>query len=134
MMKLLLDTHILYWLIIDSDKLSKDARDLILNNDTIIFYSIATLWEIAIKRNRYKEEYGFSEITFEKYFKEAGYTELQIKPQHVFYLDKLVFNNDDLKHNDPFDRIMIAQAKFEEITFVTHDRILLNYGDNIRIV
>lgn len=134
MMKLLLDTHILYWLITDNENLSKDARTLILKDDVDIYYSIATLWEIAIKRNRYKDEYGFSEVTFEKYFREAGYTELQITPQHIFYLDKLIFNNRELNHSDPFDRIMIAQAKSENMTFVTHDKILAHYGSNIIIV
>lgn len=134
MMKLLLDTHILYWLITDNENLSKDARTLILRDDVDIYYSIATLWEIAIKRNRYKDEYGFSEVAFEKYFREAGYTELQITPQHIFYLDKLIFNNEELNHNDPFDRIMIAQAKSENMTFVTHDKILAHYGSNIIIV
>ena len=134
MIKLLLDTHVLYWLLVADERLSEEAKELLLSNDTKIFYSIATLWEIAIKRNKYPDEYNFSEKQFEKYFKEAGYIELPIKAEHIFNLERLHFDNDKLKHSDPFDRIMISQAMTENMTFVTHDKTLSYYTADIRII
>ena len=59
-MKILIDTHILIWLVSDSTLLSKDAREILTNKDNEVYYSVISIWEIAIKRKLHPEEFNFS--------------------------------------------------------------------------
>lgn len=127
-MNILLDTHILLWSLTEDSKLSQKAIDIISNNDNKLYYSIASVWEIEIKNSL-----GKMPITGEEfcvYCKESGYDLLEIKEKHIFNLKSLTRMEDAPKHNDPFDRIMISQAKSEGLQFVTHDSLLADYGEN----
>ena len=133
-MKLLLDTHILYWLLTDDENLTKSARALILDNTNEIYYSTATLWELQIKHRKHPDNTITDAQDFEKFFIEAGYKELYIKSSHIFELDTLNRPDNAPHHNDPFDRILIAQAKCENMFFITHDKNLKDYDESCIII
>lgn len=133
-MKLLLDTHILYWLLTDDKRLSKYARSLILDKSNEIYYSTAVLWELQIKHKKTPGKTITDAQDFEKFFINAGFSELNINSSHIFELDTLSRPDDAPKHNDPFDRLQIAQAKVEQMFFVTHDINLKFYDEGCIIV
>lgn len=128
-MKVLLDTHVALWAIIDSPRLSETARELIQNSKNNIYFSAATIWEIAIKHRLARKDMPVSGHDASEYFKEAGYIELPITAVHTAATEQL-----PLHHSDPFDRILVAQAITEPLRLLTHDRLLLQYGDMVQFV
>jgi PIN domain nuclease of toxin-antitoxin system len=111
-MNLLLDTHILLWHLTDNPKLSREISRTIENPQHKKFISIASLWEVAIKRSLGKLEILQPIETLTP-------TEITILPleiSHISYLEKLPFH-----HRDPFDRIIIAQAIVEKLSVITND-------------
>jgi PIN domain nuclease of toxin-antitoxin system len=124
MMKLLLDTHILLWWLSEASRLSPTEIDLITDSDNFIFVSAATAWEIAVKKMIGKLE---APDDLPAALAVNNFLELPITIEHSQKLYKL-----PLHHNDPFDRIMIAQAISEDLTFMTRDAKIALY--DIRIV
>lgn len=128
-MKVLLDTHILLWTLTANDKLSDRAREIIASKDNDIFYSTASVWEVSIKHSIHPEYMPLSGRELSEYCLEAGYEVLSVKDEHVYVLETLVRKEDASRHNDPFDRIMIAQAKAEGMLFLTRDSLLSYYNE-----
>jgi PIN domain nuclease of toxin-antitoxin system len=123
-MKLLLDTHILIWLVEGSDNLSQAARTAIENEANSLYLSIASLWEMAIKMSLGKLQLGIAlDRVVESYIIPS---EIEILPIHLNHL--LVLQELPLYHRDPFDRLLIAQAKVEQLTLVSSDRSFGNYA------
>ena len=120
-MTYILDTHTLLWYLHDSPELSSKARDLI-NNSQLVFVSVASLWEIAIKRNIGKLELDESITQIAKLCQQKDINLLPIKPQHLDQLEAL-----PRFHNDPFDRLIIAQARCEKLAIITRDNIVPRY-------
>jgi PIN domain nuclease of toxin-antitoxin system len=128
-LRLLLDTHIALWAVSDDPRLSDAARKLISDKDNEVFVSVATLWEIAIKYSLGRDRPNSMPIgseTAQGYFRAAGYKFLDIAVAHVHALQNL-----PPVHNDPFDRILLAQAYEVPLRFLTHDQILPLYGDYV---
>jgi PIN domain nuclease of toxin-antitoxin system len=125
--KLLLDTHILIWWHENDPKLKAKARDMILEPSNSIFVSSISLWEIAIKNALGKLEVEFEEVT--QAIEEDGFTIANFSKVHAREVISL-----PLIHHDPFDRALIAQAFTESMHFLTHDKILLAYGNLIKLV
>lgn len=128
-MNLLLDTHIVLWAIADHPKLSEAARDLITDPDNTIYYSAVSVWEVLLKNSSPRNNLDLSAEDFIEYCEEAGYIALPMKPRHVAAASKLDTSAADKQHSDPFDRMLLAQAKSENFSFVTHDEKLLLYGE-----
>jgi PIN domain nuclease of toxin-antitoxin system len=124
MMKLLLDTHILIWWLSKASRLSQTEIDLITDSDNFIFVSAATAWEIAVKKMIGKLE---APDDLPAALAVNNFLELPITIEHSQKLYQL-----PLHHNDPFDRIMVAQAISEDLTFMTRDAKIALY--DIRIV
>ncbi len=125
-MRLLLDTHSMYWYIEDDPQLSGRARTLIQDASNEILISPASYWEIAIKisigkwrLNRPYEE--FIDIGLNQY----GFQVLPILPTHTARLIGLPFPQG---HRDPFDRLLVAQVLVEQIPIVSADSPLDAYG------
>lgn len=123
-MKLLLDTHAMYWYIEGDSKLSSAAQTLIQDASNEVLVSPASYWEIAIKvsigkwtLNRPYEE--FIDLGLKQY----GFQVLPILPTHTAKLIGLPFH-----HKDPFDRLIVAQALAEAIPIVSNDAQLDPYG------
>ena len=126
-MNILLDTHILLWTLTRDNQLPQRAIELITNEKNKIYYSIASIWEVEIKNSLGKIAITGEELA--GYCKEAGFELMQIREDHIFKLKTLKREKNAPKHNDPFDRIMIAQAKAEKMTFITHDSLMSGYEE-----
>jgi PIN domain nuclease of toxin-antitoxin system len=123
-MRVLLDTHAMYWYIEGDPQLSATARTVIQDASNEILISPASYWEIAIKisigkwkLNRTYEE--FIDLALNKY----GFRVLPILPTHTAMVIGSPFH-----HKDPFDRLLVAQASVESIPIVSNDAALDAYG------
>lgn len=125
-MNLLLDTHVALWAITDSPKLSQKARDLIQATTTTVWVSAASVWEIAIKRALGRGDMPVSSQDAVRYFKESGYRFLSIDVEHAVAVEGLPAH-----HQDPFDRILVAQALIEPMRLMTHDALVALYSDTV---
>ena len=123
-MKLLLDTHSLVWALQDSGDLSVRARQALQSAD--VWVSVASLWELLLKKNRRGALVGDPAPWWDEYVMEAGLQIMGIQNRHVLALDQLPDH-----HSDPFDRILVAQALSEGCSLVTQDRALKQYGVEI---
>ena len=128
-MKLLLDTHLLLWAAGETRRLSKQARALIDNPQNELFFSAASLWEVAIKRGLGRQDFKVDARLLRRGLLDNGYSELPIISDHVVAIESL-----PSIHNDPFDRILVAQATVEGITLLTIDSVVLRYPGPIRAV
>ena len=89
-MKILLDTHIAIWAVLDSEELSNTARAMILDENNEIYYSTASVWEITIKHMAHPETFLFSGKYLEKGCEENGFVSLPVFNKHVAELESLV--------------------------------------------
>ncbi len=94
-----------------------------------VYYSIASVWEIAIKHKIRPEQMPVSEEEFVRLCEKTGFTQLSIEPEHIFWLKTLNRPAEAPKHNDPFDRILLEQAKYEKLSLITHDSLIPCYGE-----
>jgi len=121
-MKLLLDTHLLLWAAGDPDQLSAKALALIEEPDNELFFSAASLWEIAIKRGLGRTDFLVDARVLRRSLLDNGYSELPITSEHAVAIETL-----PPIHKDPFDRILVAQAMVEGITLLTTDSLVAKY-------
>ena len=128
-MKLLLDTHIIFWALDDNPKLPEQARALIMDVSNDVYYSSASVWETTIKYMSKPDRIRLSGSKLSELCRKMGYQMLPITDRHVGALETLVFHGEYRVHNDPFDRIMIAQAKADGMKFVTHDSKIPFYNE-----
>ena len=128
-MKLLLDTHLLLWVAAGSEKLSAAARTLIESPANDLFFSAASLWEIAIKRSLGREDFKVNVRVLRRGLLDNGYSELPIGSEHAVAVESL-----PLIHKDPFDRILVSQATIEGFTLLTADALVGQYGGPVRMV
>jgi PIN domain nuclease of toxin-antitoxin system len=115
---LLLDTHVVLWWLIDSPDLPDDVKQR-LDHEPAVYLSPVTVWEIAIKQSIAKltEPENLAEIVVD-----AGFRHLAITAEHAVVAGRL-----PLLHRDPFDRMLIAQARCEGLTLVTRDPQIHRY-------
>ena len=121
-MKLLLDSHVLFWALGNSDKLCPEIHEAIRKEAEMVFVSVGSLWELYLKANlgkvslvdNFREEVEISKFKL-----------LQIEFPHLETYRNLPLNS---KHRDPFDRLLVAQALCEGLTVVTRDEKLAQYG------
>ena len=130
MAKLLLDTHVLLFAFAEPHRLNDLARSLIADPDNDAFYSSASAWEVAIKRAKRPEDMPVTADRFLELCADAGYRELPIASKHVRELERIDVNPGNPVHSDPFDRILLCQARAENMLFITRDAKLLAYGDS----
>ncbi len=128
-MNLLLDTHIALWAITDDPKLSQLARGLIAAPDNVVWVSAASVWEIAIKRALGRGDMPISSQQALEFFKQSGYRILPIDAVHATVVEDLPAH-----HQDPFDRILVAQALSEPMRLITHDAKVALYSDTVILV
>ena len=115
-MEYLLDTHAFLWFVNGSIEISQKARDVIQNPKNVMYLSIASFWEIAIKLNIGKL---FIDMSFDELKKEADKNIFQILP--IQYEDLRLLTTLELYHKDPFDRILISQAIQNNLTIISKD-------------
>lgn len=120
-MSLLLDTHIFLWLIDDDRRLTAQARQLILDAKQV-FVSTASIWEIAIKSCVGKIR--IDPVEADQEIRICGFRELNVTNRHAIKVASL-----PRLHNDPFDRLLIAQAMTEPLHLLTADTRLAAYSE-----
>ena len=128
-MKLLLDTHLLLWAAGHTERLSNAAIELIEAPDNDLWFSVASLWELVIKRGLGRKDFRVDPRLLRRGLLENGYSELPIASEHAIAVEAL-----PMIHRDPFDRMLIAQAMHEGLTLLTSDRSVAQYPGSIRMV
>lgn len=123
-MRVLLDTHVILWTLAKSESLRSEALEVLRAPETIRVVSVASLWEIAIKR-------AIGRLTAPEdlpdFLQRTGHEFLTVTVRHAWAVSKLT-----QFHGDPFDRLLVAQAQIEDIPLITHDRQLERY--DVRII
>ena len=129
-MKLLVDTHTFLWLMGSPEKLSERATDECSDPTNLLYLSAASLWEIQIKSQLGKLDLGMPLSDIVKAEMTNGpFGFLPIRADHVLAVGDL-----PTYHSDPFDRMLIAQARSENMEFVTADGIIQQSASLVRIV
>jgi len=128
-MKLLLDTHLLLWAAGNPERLSEAATALMNAPENELFFSAASLWEIAIKKGLGRSDFKVDARVLRRGLLDNGYSELPIGSEHAVAIDSL-----PAIHKDPFDRILVAQATVEGITLLTVDALVAQYPGPIQKV
>lgn len=126
-MKLLLDTHLLLWAAGSPERLPPVALPLLEDPANELFFSAASLWEIAIKRGLGRSDFQVDARVLRRGLLDNGYQELAITAEHAVSIDSL-----PPIHKDPFDRILVAQATVEGITLLTVDAQVAKYPGPVR--
>ncbi len=122
-MKFLIDTHTLLWIVTDDKKLSETANKLYLNSDNLIFVSLASIWEMAIKISIRKLSIEEPLNDFiQNQIKGNDIRILNIEIEHILRLENLPFY-----HRDPFDRLIISQSMSENIPVLSSDKVFDRY-------
>ena len=120
-MKLLLDSHAYLWWLADGPELSPAARTGIADPANLVLVSAATIWEIEIKRALGRLEAGSADLVAE--IEANHFLELPVTARHAAAAARLPRH-----HEDPFDRLLIAQSQVEGLVCVTRDRVFERYG------
>lgn len=129
-MRLLLDTHVWIWMISAPERLEAELRDLLLDDGTEVFLSIAAVWELAIKHAAGKLRFaGDPGREIPVHLRRSGVAVLGISVEQCLAAAAL-----PMHHRDPFDRLMIAQAVDRELTLVTADARLAAYDASLMVV
>ena len=132
-MRILLDTHIALWAVADSGRLSEEVTRMLEAEKNEIYYSVASVWEIAIKHMLHPDRIRINGSLLERGCEENGYLVLPVFNRHVSALETLRRPGNAPSHKDPFDRIMVAQAKAEHLMFLTHDSLIPYYNEQFII-
>lgn len=125
----MLDTHLILWAAGSPEELPSEARRIIEDESNELFFSTASIWEIAIKANLHKVDFQIDVRVLRRNLLDNGYIELPIESAHTVFIQSL-----PPIHKDPFDRILVAQATEEGITLVTSDAMVAQYPGPIRHV
>ena len=126
MRKVLLDTHVLLWIMQDARELKRDARKLIESAEAV-YVSSVSLWEVSIKAALGKLKVDLDR--FDARLAEIGFLALPVTWAHARQMRRL-----PTLHSDPFDRMLVAQAVSEPLHLLTHDAALAAYSDFVTVV
>ena len=128
-MNLLLDTHLLLWAASEPQRLTAKARTLLLDPANHLLFSAASLWEISIKNGLERSDFNVDPRRLWRMLVINGYRELPVTSEHTVAVNDLPH-----LHKDPFDRILVAQARVEGLTLLTADKMVAKYGDGVKKV
>lgn len=128
-MKLLLDTHLLIWVAQDSEALPSAARALIGDLEHELFFSVASVWEVAIKHAMNRSDFRVDPHLFRRALLDNHYGELPITSEQAIAAGGL-----PALHRDPFDRLLIGQSMVVGALLLTSDRLVAQYDGPIRRV
>ncbi len=121
-MDILLDTHVLIWFLNGDSTLSQKVKEIIEDQNNIKFVSIASIWEIAIKISLDKFRFAKGFKLFLELIEENGFDILPIS-----FEDTIIVSTLEFIHRDPFDRILIAQCKANNLVMATKDENIMKY-------
>ena len=125
----LLDTHLVLWAALEPQRLSPKALRLLRSRANDFAFSLATLWEVAIKSSLGRPDFQVDPATLHAALLGEGFTEVAIRVEHLVGVASLPW-----LHRDPFDRLLVAQAAADKLTLLTSDAVLAGYGRFVRVV
>ncbi len=128
-MRILLDTHILLWALVEPAKLPIKARALLEDDANEVWFSAASIWEITIKAQAGRVDFPVSPDEIAAAAEETGFAELPVCARHAAAVCTL-----PLHHRDPFDRLLIAQAITEPARLLTVDAALGRYSELVEML
>lgn len=128
-MSYLLDTHLLIWATFATDRLPAAARRIIEDHSVALAFSVLSIWETAIKSGRGRTSFSYDAAAMRAALVDVGYREIPILSQHALAVLTL-----PPVHADPFDRLLLAQARAEGMLLLTADRALGRYGGGVEVV
>ena len=122
----LLDTQLLLWLAVTPDRLGKPLQQLLLHRQMPFLFSVASLWEVAIKSSLGKPSFQVDARALRRGLLAEGLQELPLAVEHCLAVQHLPWI-----HRDPFDRLLVAAARESGFQLITADRTLLSYGAEV---
>ena len=125
----LLDTHLLLWAAFEPDRLSPTASLILRSREAPLVFSLATVWEVAIKTSLGRADFSVDSGLFHRALLAEGFVELPITAPQLVRVGSLPW-----VHRDPFDRLLVAQALEEGLTLLTADATLKRYGSFVTVV
>ena len=128
-MVLLLDTHVLLWALDAPERLPQDVVAQIESPETTVYFSAASIWEIAIKTALGKIDFQYPPEAIALAARETGFVELPVNSAHGAKVAHL-----PLHHRDPFGRLLVAQALLMPAQLLTADSALVPYSELVRLV
>jgi PIN domain nuclease of toxin-antitoxin system len=127
-MKILLDTHVLLWAANQDKRLTKNCRKLLEDSENELFFSAASIWEVAIKSQLKRDDFQVDPRMLRRGLIDNGYSEIAVTSEHAANVDLLP----DI-HRDPFDRILVAQSIAEGLLLLTADSQIARYPTSVRL-
>lgn len=128
-MIILLDTHVLLWAAREPDRLGRTTRELLEDPANELAFSAASIWEVAIKHSLGRADFDIDPRVLRRGLLESGYRELEVTGLHGAAVADLPGI-----HRDPFDRMLVAQARVEGLTLLTADERVAAYGSPARLI
>lgn len=128
--RILFDTQLLIWASEDRPELPEQARDLLLDDDVVPMFSAGSIWEVAIKSALGRADFQVDPVALASGLNGAGYIEIPIDARHAAAVRTLPSPGPG-GHKDPFDRLLVAQARVEAVELATCDAALPDYGGSI---
>ncbi len=128
-MRLLLDTQILLWALAEPARLRGPIRDIIVEPANDVFFSAASIWEIAVKTRLGRADFAFRPEQIFRTACEDGFRELPVSAETAALVADL-----PLHHRDPFDRLLVAQAVAGPFRLYTADAVLAQYSELVTVV
>jgi PIN domain nuclease of toxin-antitoxin system len=127
----LLDTHTLIWSILETQKLSRTARGILIDRNNEICVSVVSFWEISIKTRLGKFLFNININDFPRYAREMGFRIIDLKEQEAITFHELPLNE---RHKDPFDRMLIWQSIVNDMVLISRDGAMDDYKkDGLKI-
>jgi PIN domain nuclease of toxin-antitoxin system len=128
-LNVLVDTHLLLWAAGETHKLSRAARHVLEDANAQLWFSAASLWEVAIKHQLGREDFHAAPRRLRRGLIDNGWRELAVLSEHAVATEDL-----PPIHKDPFDRMLLAQAQVEGLILLTSDEIVAQYPGPVRKV
>ena len=128
-MRLLLDTHVLIWALTNPSRLDEATRGALEDTDNEVFFSAASIWEIAIKARLGRVDFGHKPSEVTQAARATGFVELPVRADAAAIVETL-----PPRHRDPFDRLLVAQATAGPLQLLTSDPLLKPYSELVTLM
>lgn len=134
-MRYLLDTHVLLWFLFNSPELSKENKELITNPENQLYYSTSSLWEIETKHCKFPNRFPFTAKEIASAADKSQIVNIPIFNKDIYEYSNSIKITSNKNHNDPFDVILLSQAKASDLILLTADKKFSYYkSKNIKII
>jgi PIN domain nuclease of toxin-antitoxin system len=120
----LLDTNVLLAALLAPERLPPEVVEGLTDSSNTVYFSAASIWEVAIKRSLNRADFDFSPEDIHRLALDTGFTELRVKGEDCYSLVNMPWH-----HRDPFDRMLIAQAQSLPAYLLTTDSVMSQYSE-----